>query len=114
MPHLLEPLLKMDELNMSFKKHEILQQFSEVAINFLPTYKYIKKSNKYDSKRTPSWCDRILYKSTNPLKLMVEKYGRKENMHYSDHKPVFGIFNIFVRRESKTNKQKLYEEFMKW
>ena len=64
----------------------------------------MKRSNQYDYKRVPSWCDRILYCS-NPLKLMVKSYSRKENIHNSDHKPIFGVFNILVNKENYHKKK---------
>lgn len=79
----------------------------------MPTYKYIKKSNQYDFKRVPSWCDRILYKST-PLKLGVRHYDRKENISNSDHKPVFGVFNLLTKKEDLQKRQMLYDVFIKW
>ena len=46
----------------------VFNQFKEGEINFAPTYKFDKQSDEYDSgpkKRVPSWCDRILYASTD-------------------------------------------------
>lgn len=85
--------LDCDELN-GFKG--VLSQYNvtESTINFLPTYKYIKKLNYYDiSKRTPGWTDRILYKKSNNIKCI--KYDRI-NIKISDHRPVFGLFEINV------------------
>ncbi len=85
--------LDCDELN-GFKG--VLSQYNvtENTINFLPTYKYIKKLNYYDiSKRIPGWTDRILYKKSNNIKCI--KYDRI-NIKISDHRPVFGLFEINV------------------
>jgi hypothetical protein len=64
----------------------------------MPTYKFTKKTNKYSYKRTPSWCDRILYYSKNSEKLRKDRYVNKNNINCSDHKPVFSTFKLSVRK----------------
>jgi hypothetical protein len=60
----------------------------------LPTYKYIKGYNYYDlTKRIPAWTDRILYKKSENIKCI--KYD-KINIKISDHRPVYGLFEINV------------------
>ena len=82
---------KFDQLNI-FKEELKQYDIKEDSINFPPTYKYIKKTNCYNlTKREPSWTDRILYKQNNFIKCII--YDRI-NIHYSDHKPVFAIFDI--------------------
>ena len=80
-----------DELN-GFKSSLTSYNVIENEINFLPTYKYIKGENNYDlGKRIPGWTDRILYKQSENVKCI--KYDRI-NIKISDHKPVFGLFEI--------------------
>lgn len=74
----------------------------------MPTYKFVKKNNKYNYKRTPSWCDRILYSSSNSSKIVKDRYTSKSNINYSDHKPVFSTFKLSVRKEDKNKKHKLF------
>ena len=85
--------LENDELNI-FKNSLINYKTTEKEINFLPTYKYIKGYNYYDiSKRTPAWTDRILYKQSDNIECI--QYD-KINIKISDHRPVFGLFEIKI------------------
>ena len=85
--------LKNDELN-GFKNNLTSYNIAENEIIFLPTYKYIKGYNYYDlTKRIPAWTDRILYKKSENIKCI--KYD-KINIKISDHRPVFGLFEINV------------------
>jgi hypothetical protein len=68
MKNLLHPLLLKDEFYTSNHKGA-LSSYNEPAIYFLPTYKYVKKQKIYDTKRTPSWCDRILFYAADRQKL---------------------------------------------
>lgn len=83
--------LKYDQLNI-YKEELTKFNIKESNILFYPTYKYAKKSNNYNlSKREPSWTDRILFKGNKSIKSVL--YNRI-NVDYSDHKPVFSIFEI--------------------
>ena len=82
---------KYDQLNI-FKEDLMEYDIKEHNISFPPTYKYIKNTNNYNLlKREPAWTDRILFKENNLIKSMI--YDRIE-LNYSDHKPVFAIFEI--------------------
>jgi len=87
-----------------------LNCLEEGNLNFNPTYKYNFGSNEYDSKakRIPSWCDRIFYKKTKLIKQIC--YNRSEYT-YSDHKPVYSIFDLTILREYKEEKNKLIQYF---
>ena len=50
-----------DELHNALKNGEVLFGFSEGKIDFKPSYKYYLNTGIYNSKRCPSWCDRILF-----------------------------------------------------
>ena len=79
----------MNIIKEKFKKYKL----NEGEINFPPTYKYIKESQIYDGKRTPSWTDRILYKEDKDIKCML--YDTVD-LYISDHKPLIGLFEINV------------------
>ena len=46
----LNKLLEHDELNQTISRREAFANFSECNIDFMPTYKFIPKSQKYDMK----------------------------------------------------------------
>lgn len=63
-------------------------------MEFAPTYKYVNKTDEFDMrKRTPAWCDRVLYKCrTNNLAQL--SYDSNNNIKISDHRPVFSQFEV--------------------
>ena len=57
-------LVASDQLLVAKGTDELLCRFHEEQITFLPTFKYDKNSDEYDTskkQRTPSYTDRILY-----------------------------------------------------
>lgn len=84
--------------------NSLLNQLNEFDINFPPSYKLVKKKQSFDirsiysPKRTPAWCDRILFMSQNTSAISVHKYGScvlgAPIQPFSDHFPVFLLFNI--------------------
>ena len=91
MKHFGNDYWKFDQLNI-FKEDLMKYDIKELNIMFPPTYKYIKNSNNYNLlKREPAWTDRILFKENNLIRAIL--YDRLE-INYSDHKPVFSIFEI--------------------
>ena len=92
----LKDFKKNDELN---NLKPILAQYEiiENDINFLPTYKYYKGTNYYNvSNRIPAWTDRILYKKSDDIKCL---FYDKIDLKYSDHKPVYALFEIDVNNK---------------
>ena len=74
-----------------------IYQVNEHEIKFLPSYKYIKGYDYYNiSKRIPSWTDRILFKDTKDIKCLCYD---KIDVNYSDHKPVYALFELYMDNE---------------
>lgn len=73
-----------DELEIERKQGRTLWGLDEAQIEFKPTYKLIPNSTAYNTKRIPSWCDRILYYNAYPL-----KYEAVFSYRNSDHRPVY-------------------------
>ena len=69
---------------------------NEGEITFIPTYKFIKGSNNYDNKnmakKIPSYTDRIFYGNSKGINNLY--YNSINNIKYSSHKPVIGVFEI--------------------
>lgn len=58
----LPKLLMTDQLLVSRAKSEVFLDHTEGPITFPPTFKLGDNCHRYDRQRTPSWCDRILWK----------------------------------------------------
>ena len=114
------PLKAADELLTAVKAHrqstelqyQFYREFEEGEIEFRPTYKYDKRSDKYDSskkQRTPSWYDRILWRR-NP-KVVQQVFGCIQEMNFSDHRPVFAQFEVSVSKIMSDLTAKMEEQF---
>lgn len=95
----LAKLLERDQLLASRRKNPgfRLRSFTEAPITFAPTYKYDVGTDHYDSsekKRSPAWCDRILYRGLGRVKQL--EYRRHE-LRASDHRPVSATFKVRVK-----------------
>ncbi|GFQ00935.1 type i inositol 1 4 5-trisphosphate 5-phosphatase cvp2 [Phtheirospermum japonicum] len=106
-----QALLEKDQLRIEQKAGRVFKGWEEGAIYFAPTYKYLINSDNFavlnsthkEKRRTPAWCDRILWKGEG-LKQMC--YVRGES-RFSDHRPVYssrkGLVNIFKPTKYPTN-----------
>lgn len=106
----LQSLLQKDEYHLN-NFNGALSLYSEATIYFLPTYKYVKREKIYDTKRTPSWCDRVLFHAQTPSKLAVLKYWDVD-CYQSDHKPVCAAFKVLLKKEDADRKKKLLQIYM--
>lgn len=77
----------------------------------MPTYKFDVRLKTYDQKKTPSWYDRILYQTVDQKKLSVLRYNDID-VYLSDHKPVYAMFSILVRKENLEMKQKFVQTYL--
>ncbi|KDN52648.1 DNase I-like protein [Tilletiaria anomala UBC 951] len=88
----LQPLLDADQLRREMNENPRfrLKTFNEAPIIFIPTYKFDRHTNQWDTsekKRSPAWCDRILWHDRGTNKVMCLDYRRCETT-VSDHRPV--------------------------
>uniref|UniRef100_A0A5B7AM76 Inositol polyphosphate-related phosphatase domain-containing protein n=1 Tax=Davidia involucrata TaxID=16924 RepID=A0A5B7AM76_DAVIN len=89
-------LLENDQLRIEQRRGRVFEGWNEGKIYFPPTYKYSTNSDKYaggdmhpkEKRRTPAWCDRILWYGGGLHQL---SYVRGES-RFSDHRPVSSIF----------------------
>lgn len=93
-------LLEKDQLNMEREAGRVFTGWKEGQILFAPTYKYSHNSDSYagetvkskKKRRTPAWCDRILWRGNGIEQL---SYIRGES-RFSDHRPVCAVFAVEV------------------
>nr|GEU80354.1 Toll/interleukin-1 receptor (TIR) domain-containing protein [Tanacetum cinerariifolium] len=89
-------LLEKDQLRIEQRRGRVFQGWNEGKIYFPPTYKYLTNSDRYtgdnlhhkEKRRTPAWCDRILWYGRGLHQL---SYVRGES-RFSDHRPVYSLF----------------------
>lgn len=93
-------LLECDQLSKEIKDGSIFKGFQEAPIHFLPTYKFDIGCDIYDTtskQRTPSYTDRILFRSRQAEDIQVIKYTSCSSIKTSDHRPVIGVFQVKLR-----------------
>ncbi|KAG4393824.1 hypothetical protein GLYMA_03G173000v4 [Glycine max] len=100
-----QALLEKDQLRIEQKAGRVFNGWNEGNIYFAPTYKYLTNSDHYvaqssqskEKRRTPAWCDRILWKGEGLNQMW---YVRGES-RFSDHRPVYSLFSVQVDMKSK-------------
>ena len=72
----LADILDYDQLHREMSCQRVFVGFREGRIAFLPTFKYDKRSNNFDSSakaRCPAWTDRILFYNAAPAPAFISK-----------------------------------------
>lgn len=95
-PILSDTIEKVDQYLLSSEK----MNYKEDKIKFCETCRFVEKKKEndnyvrtYDSKRYPSWCDRIIY-SENNATITCNLYDSDVISNYSDHNCVYGLFSL--------------------
>lgn len=94
----LENLLLHDQLIHSMTDGRAFLGFAEGKIAFMPTFKFDKDSDCYDTshkQRIPAWTDRILFKPYDGIRVL--DYQSVPGAQHSDHRPVFGSYRISMQ-----------------
>ncbi|KAK4749400.1 hypothetical protein SAY87_026849 [Trapa incisa] len=107
-----DAMLEKDQLNTEREAGRVFNGFREGRILFAPTYKYYHNSDSYagemakskKKRRTPAWCDRILWRGDGIEQL---SYIRGES-RFSDHRPVCSVFTMKVQVNKKAKFRKGY------
>ncbi|XP_022758267.1 type I inositol polyphosphate 5-phosphatase 4-like isoform X2 [Durio zibethinus] len=103
-------LLEKDQLRIEQRRGRVFEGWSEGKIYFPPTYKYSNNSDRYagedrrpkEKRRTPAWCDRILWYGSGLYQL---SYVRGESK-FSDHRPVYSVFSAEVESINRSRIRK--------
>ncbi|KAM7093669.1 phosphatidylinositol polyphosphate 5-phosphatase type IV isoform 2-T2 [Molossus nigricans] len=93
-------LLRLDQLSREMERGSIFKGFQEPDIHFLPSYKFDIGKDSYDTsskQRTPSYTDRVVYRSRHKEDICPLKYSSCPGIKTSDHRPVYGLFRVKVR-----------------
>jgi phosphatidylinositol-bisphosphatase len=109
-------LIQYDQLKTEHNEGRVFREFTEGFINFPPTYKYDIGSDEYDTSekaRTPSYTDRVLWRSIAPdVRTNQLYYGRAE-VKTSDHRPVGSIFDAEIEICDEKRLKQEYEHIYK-
>uniref|UniRef100_A0A8C8E5V4 Phosphatidylinositol polyphosphate 5-phosphatase type IV n=1 Tax=Otus sunia TaxID=257818 RepID=A0A8C8E5V4_9STRI len=93
-------LLAYDQLTSEMSRGSIFKGFQEADIHFRPSYKFDIGKDSYDTtskQRTPSYTDRVVYRSRYRDDIHAVKYSSCPVIRTSDHRPVFALFRVKVR-----------------
>ena len=92
-----ESLYLFDELQEGLGEGHLLVDFETLPCNFPPTFKVERRRGYvYKEQRTPSYTDRILFKSAEGLSENLKPLAYEPCVDFitSDHKPIRGAFTI--------------------
>jgi hypothetical protein len=88
-------LFESDQLDAERKGNHVFIGFQEGFPNFEPTFKVEREDGiKYNEKRSPAWCDRILWRSFPGYHVEQTAFQSAPRIATSDHKPVYGTFIV--------------------
>nr|CDM84688.1 unnamed protein product [Triticum aestivum] len=112
-----DALFEKDQLKIERDAGRVFRGWNEGKIYFAPTYKYSSNSDAYagetatsnKKRRTPAWCDRILWQGDGTSQL---SYYRGES-RFSDHRPVCGTFIVEVEALNRKTKRRSSNADMK-
>lgn len=93
-------LLQADQLSIEKSRGKVFLGYEEEPITFCPTYKYDVNTDVFDTspkQRTPSWCDRVLWRTHENIVPVRGSYNSYTALKGSDHKPVGLELLIFCR-----------------
>lgn len=106
-----------DELAAGLAAEDVLVGFQTPMPEFAPTFKVTKGDPQqtihgqslmaYNLARTPSWCDRVVWKSLpgSRDRIQLESYDSVETVTTSDHKPIRAIFAVSPESFIKSAKE---------
>lgn len=95
-----EELSNYDQLIRELRMGHVFDGWKEGILDFPPTYKYEFNSDRYigeiqkegEKRRSPAWCDRILWLGKGIKQLCY----KNADIRLSDHRPVSSVFQVEV------------------
>ncbi|KAI8321878.1 DNase I-like protein [Martensiomyces pterosporus] len=110
-----EALLGLDQLRIAMLNKQAFAGFEEADIKFAPTYKYVIGTSEYDDKRTPAWCDRLLWWTRPGCESGIRstEYESVDSLDTSDHKPVRSMVTIDVWKVDQERRQAVFLEVLR-
>jgi hypothetical protein len=106
-----DTLMQTDQLLKCMEKKEVFVGFNDCPPAFRPTFKVERDAVKpaYNEKRTPSYCDRVLWRSQPSLAPQVRliSFQSAEVVTSSDHKPVMASFEVLINEVPPATDDKL-------
>jgi phosphatidylinositol-bisphosphatase len=109
-------LLERDQLKLQVQKQLAFEEFAEGPITFAPSYKYDPGTDRYDTsekRRTPAWCDRILWKTTAPASHIRQLTYARHELLSSDHRPVSSLMLVQVKSIIPEKRNAVYQDIVK-
>jgi len=95
----LSTLFATDQLAKSMADKKVFIGFKEGDCStFAPTFSCERNVVElgYQKKRSPAWCDRILWRSFAGYDAKLKKFDSAPKVTSSDHKPVFAMFDLLA------------------
>jgi hypothetical protein len=112
-----DQLLPLDQLLRERDACRVFCGFREGAITFAPTFKVQKGEPGfcYTQKRSPAWCDRVLFKSALPHKQATcDSYYTVPDICTSDHKPVAAVVSLPMATKTVAGQHRLQTSSAGW
>lgn len=117
--HDFSTLYRYDQLESLRSSGSLFDDFHEGTIDFAPTYKFDKGTDRYDTsekQRVPAWTDRVLWAVTREWEdeqgataegegegeggkegVVLQEYTAVSEVKFSDHRPVRATFLVRIR-----------------
>ncbi|KAI7823998.1 Endonuclease/exonuclease/phosphatase [Kickxella alabastrina] len=105
-------LLARDQLRAAMGDRQAFAGFEEAAVRFAPTYKFVPGTARYDERRRPAWCDRVLWWAPSGG-IGCDEYAAAASVLMSDHRPVRARLVADVWRVGRARRQAVYLDVLR-